>query len=282
LDNAMATHDILVVIDDAETVARLAPAAAALAVAAGARLTGLYATGSPAENAYGDISGSMQLIENYIAAQRAEASAAEAAFRQELAQRQLMGDWIFREGDPTDAATALAALYDAVVVGQPDPDAEPAGVPALRPEAVVLGAGRPVLVVPYAGTFAGLGRHVLVAWNGSREAARALHDAMFVLERAAAVTVIEVNATGSAEGTSRLAAADVVAALDRRGITANADTETAGDIGVEDLLLSRAADLDADLLVMGAYGHSRLREYVIGGVTSGILQHMTLPVLMAH
>ncbi|HVC55800.1 MAG TPA: universal stress protein [Stellaceae bacterium] len=277
----MAIRDILVVVGDAATVAQRVMPAAALAAATSARLTGLCASGYPAEDAYGDLSGWMQLVETYLKAQRAAASAAEAAFRQELAPRKLAGDWIYREGDPTGTVMALAALYDLVVVGQTNPDGEPGGAPGPRPEGVVLGAGRPVLVVPYAGSFAEIGRHVVVAWNGGREAARALHDAMFVLERAEIVTVLEVE-PATAFGASRISAADVAAALVRRGIKASSQRETAGDIGVDDLLLSRAADLGADLLVMGAYGHSRLREFVLGGASRGIFQHMTLPVLMAH
>ena len=278
----MAIREILVTIDSAASVAQLLPPAAALAKAHGARLTGLCASGYPAEAAYGDLSGWMQLVEAYLDAQRAEASSAEAAFRQELAQHQLAGDWIYRESNPTDTATALAALYDLVVVGQPNPDAESTGTPVLRPEGVVLECGRPVLIVPYAGSFAALGQRVLVAWNGSREAARALHDAMFVMQDAAAVTVLAVGPGAPEAGAASVSAGDVADALVRRGITATAETETAGDIGIEDLVLSRAADLGADLLVMGAYGHSRLREYVLGGVSRGIFQHMTLPVLMTH
>ncbi|HEV8678582.1 MAG TPA: universal stress protein [Stellaceae bacterium] len=280
----MASRDILVVIDNPAHVGGLFAPAAALAGASGARFTGLYAGGYPAASAYGDLSGWMQLVEAYLEAQRAEAAAAAAAFRAELAARKLDGDWIYREGegDPSDSVIALAAVYDLVVLGQPDPAAEPAGAMALRPEAVVLGAGRPVLMVPYAGSFAEIGRRVLVAWNGTREAARALHDAMFALERADVVIVIEVAPPGEPGGSGRLAAADVAAALARRGIAARAEIETAGDIGIDDLLLSRAADLAADLLVMGAYGHSRLREFVLGGVSRGIFRHMTLPVLLAH
>jgi nucleotide-binding universal stress UspA family protein len=282
----MAVRDILIVIDNPANVGQLLAPAAALAGGSGARLTGLYSGGYPVESAYGDASGWMQLVEAYLEAQRTEAAAAEAAFRGGLAAKQLAGDWIYRESDPTDNAIALAALYDLVVLGQPDPEAESAGARGLRPEAIVLGAGRPVLMVPYAGSFAEIGRRVLVAWNGTREAARALHDAMFVLERADSVTVIEVEpsskSTGEPADTGRLSAGDVAAALGRRGIAARAETETAGDIGVDDLLLSRAADLAADLLVMGAYGHSRLREFVLGGVSRGIFRHMTLPVLLAH
>ena len=278
----MAVRDILVVIDNSAHVGRLFAAAAAMAGGAGARLTGLYAGGYPAGSAYGDISGWMQLVEAYLEAQRAEAAAAEAAFRGELAAKKLDGDWIYRESEPTDGVIALAAVYDLVVLGQPDPDAETAGTMGLRPEAVVLGAGCPVLMVPYAGSFTEIGRRVLVAWNGTREAARALHDSIFVLERAETVTVLEVAPEGEAAAPGRAAAGDVAAMLVRRGIAAHAETEAAGGIAIDDLLLSRAADLDADLLVMGAYGHSRLREFILGGVSRGIFRHMTVPVLLAH
>jgi nucleotide-binding universal stress UspA family protein len=137
-------------------------------------------------------------------------------------------------------------------------------------------------MVPYAGDFPEFGKRVLVAWNGSREAARALHDSMFLLEQAEAVTIIEVDALAPAAGMVRVSAADVAAALVRRGVAATAESQTSDGISVDDLLLSRAADLGVDLLVMGAYGHSRLREYVLGGVSRGVFQHMTVPVLMAH
>jgi len=278
----MAIRDILIVIDNPANVSRLLAPAAALAGGSGARVTGLYASRYPGEAAYGDIAGWMQLVENYIEAQRTAAAAAEAAFRGELGAKRLSGDWIYRESDPTDNAIALAALYDLVVLGQPEPEAEPTGALGLRPEAVVLGAGRPVLMVPYAGSFAEIGRRVMVAWSGTREAARALHDAMFALEGAEAVTVIEIEPAGEPTEAGSVTARDVAAALVRRGIAATAQTETAGDIAIDDLLLSRAADLAADLLVMGAYGHSRLREFVLGGVSRGIFRHMTLPVLLAH
>jgi len=278
----MAQRDFLVVIENAACVAQRIAPAAALAARLGAQLTGLFATGYPVGAAYGDAAGWMQLVDAYLAAQRAEASTAEAAFRSELAARNLGGDWIYRESEPTDNAVALAALYDLVVIGQLDPDTAPAGALGLNPAEVVLGSGRPVLVVPYAGSFPEIGRRVVVAWNGSREAVRALHDALPVLADAEAVSVVEIDAPAPLPGYPRVAAAEVAAMLGRRGIKAVAESETADDIPVDDLLLSRAADLGADLLVMGAYGHSRLREYVLGGVSRGIFRHMTLPVLMAH
>jgi nucleotide-binding universal stress UspA family protein len=278
----MPSRDILVVIDNTETVPRLMSVAGASARALDARLVGLFATGSLASAAYGDLAGWVQLAEAYRAAQRGEASAAEAVFRQELARRQLDGDWLYREDDESEAATALAPLYDLVVAGQPDPDATPADLRGARPEALALGIGRPVLIVPYAGTFDEVGKRVLVAWNATREATRALHDAMPILHQAEAVTVIEIAPPEPGLGVSPASAAEVAAALVRRGIAATAESEPAGDIAVDELLLSRASDLSADLLVMGAWGHSRLREYVMGGVSRGILRSMTLPVLMSH
>jgi nucleotide-binding universal stress UspA family protein len=278
----MACQDILVVIENAAAVAQRFAPVAALAGRFGARLTGLFASGFPISAVYGDAAGWTQLVDAYFEAQRREAAAAEAAFRQALTQNKLAGEWIYHEADETGSVIAEAALYDLVVLGQPDPDAGVGGVFGLRPQEIVLGCGRPVLVIPYAGDFADIARRVLVAWNGSREASRALHDAMPLLEGAEAVTVIEIDPSAAGAGPPAVAAAAVAVALPRRGIRATAETTTAGDIGVENLLLSRAADLSADLLVMGAYGHSRLREFVLGGVSRGIFRHMTVPVLMAH
>ncbi len=278
----MAIRDILIIVQNKETTPQQFAPAAALAKTAGARVTGLFATGYPISASYGDTSGWLTLIDSYMEAQRAEGTAAEAAFRALLGQHQLPGDWIYRESAATETAGALAALFDLVVLGQPNPDAEGLGDFGLRASEVVLAAGRPVLMVPYAGEFPDIGKRVLVAWNASREAARALHDAMPVLEHAKAVTVLEAGAPAMLPGISRVAAADVAEMLTRRGIAATAETETSEGIAVDDLVLSRAGDLGADLLVMGAYGHSRLREYVLGGVSQGIFRHMTIPVLMSH
>jgi nucleotide-binding universal stress UspA family protein len=245
----MQCHDILIVIENAAVVPQRLAAAAALATRFGARLTGFFASGFPVTAAYGDVSGWEQLVDAYLEAQRREAAAAGAAFRQALTQYKLAGDWIFRESDETGSAIAC---------------------------------GRPVLVVPYAGEFLDVGREILVAWNGSRESARALHDAMFLLPEAETVTIIEIDPPAPGAAAPAASAAQVAAALTRRGIAAKPETETAGDIGVSDLLLSRAADLDIDLLVMGAYGHSRMREFILGGVSRDIFRHMTVPVLMSH
>jgi len=151
---------------------------------------------------------------------------------------------------------------------------------AFLPEELALGVGRPVLVVPRYGTFETVGQRVLIAWNGSREATRAVNDAIPILKMATKVTVLSVDPEG--EPDRRLPGADLALHLARHGIAAEAESTQALDIGVGDVLLSRAADLGADLIVMGAYGHSRLREMMLGGATRHLLQHMTVPVLMSH
>jgi nucleotide-binding universal stress UspA family protein len=276
----MPGKDILVVIDSAAAAARLLGPAAVLARRFDGRLTGFFATGLPAATSFGDLASGAQLVDAFMAAQRDEAVRAEAAFRQELGRLQMTGDWLWREADLTESVTTVGRLYDLVVLAQPDPDAE-SPLPQMLPDDLVLALGRPVLMIPYAGEFTTFD-HVLIAWNGTREAARALHDAMFVIERADAVTVIEVEASGSAGGPPNPATAEVVAALKRRGIEAAAESTVTDGTPVADIILSRAADLTADLIVMGAYGHSRLRELVMGGTSRSIFQEMTVPVLMSH
>jgi nucleotide-binding universal stress UspA family protein len=144
---------------------------------------------------------------------------------------------------------------------------------------LVLGAGRPVLLVPYAGRYADAGKRVLIAWNASREAARAVADALPLLVRADAVDVVAF-APGGDHG--EVPGADLAHYLARHGVKANAAVDSAPEVAIGERILTRAADTDADLIVMGAYGRSRLSELVLGGATRTLLAAMTVPVLMAH
>ena len=137
-------------------------------------------------------------------------------------------------------------------------------------------------MVPYAGTFDTVGRRVLVAWDGTREAARAANDALPLLENAEAVTVMFVGARETALAEHRPSIERMVHHLQRHGIPARTEETLQGDLRISDVLLSRAADLAVDLLVAGAYHHSQLREALVGGVSRELLDHMTVPVLMSH
>jgi nucleotide-binding universal stress UspA family protein len=190
------------------------------------------------------------------------------------------GDWYPIDGADVTELITLARAADLVIIGQVDPNARP--TPSWRPEEIVISCGRPVLMVPFIGSYSQVGRRVLVAWDGSREAVRALNDALPLISTAEAVTVITVRAHGKHLNHDSLSTDRVLRHLARQGITARAQEALQMGTSVSDELLSRSVDLAADLIVAGACHHSQLRETLLGGVSRELFQHMTLPVLMAH
>jgi nucleotide-binding universal stress UspA family protein len=158
-----------------------------------------------------------------------------------------------------------------------------AGRWSARQDGAVDGRGmRPLLVVPYDWAPGPLGERVLVAWDASREAARAVNDALPILEQAASVLVVSINPKSTPLGHGELPGADIALHLARHDIDVEVQSIEVDQMEVGEALLSFASDGSRDLLVMGAYAHSRIRELVLGGVTRAVLAHMTLPVLMAH
>lgn len=173
---------------------------------------------------------------------------------------------------------ALHARYaDLAILGQEDPD-----VATLRelPAHVLLAAGRPALIVPYIGVRDTLGARIAVAWDAGREAARAVNDALPLLTRAKSVLLLTINPRGAPHGPEP--GADIALQLARHGVKVEVQYSVSDELDPADMILSRLADHGSDLLVMGAYGHSRLRELLLGGVTRHILDHMTVPVFMSH
>ena len=210
-------------------------------------------------------------------AERAEQ--VEELFRTELRAHGLGGEWHLLSPGETAVFIDLAKSFDLTILGQLSPEIRSTG---FRPDEIVIATGRPVLVVPYAGAFDTVGRRALVAWDGTREAARAANDALPLLENAEAVTVMFVGARETALEEHHPSIERMVHHLHRHGIAARAEETLHGDLRISDVLLSRAADLAADLLVAGAYHHSQLREALVGGVSRELLDHMTVPVLMSH
>ncbi|MBR8343518.1 universal stress protein [Burkholderia ambifaria] len=191
-------------------------------------------------------------------------------------------EWQAPAGDVTGTAILHARHADLLVLGQENPDDRMTFVARHFVEDVVMGSGRPAIVVPYAGDVRTLGENVLIGWDGGREAARATADALPLLTRARFVHV-ETVTRGHPDPDETPAGVDVAAYLERHGIRASfSTTPRERSVSVGAMLLNRVTDVHADLLVMGLYSHARMHERVLGGATRTILETMTVPVLLSH
>jgi nucleotide-binding universal stress UspA family protein len=206
--------------------------------------------------------------------------AVRAIFDEALVSGDSTMTWAESEGPPV-WSMARASLYtDLMVLGQRDPeDPLTQDVPNAFVESTVMESGKPALVVPYAGRYSTIGENVLIAWKPTRECARAVAGALPLIWRAKRVHVVSWGPDnyGPAEATF-----GIVRALRWHGIEASANRYPDEPDELGSLLLSHAADHASDLLVMGCYGHHRIHELLLGGVTRTVLRSMTLPVLMAH
>lgn len=283
----MAYKDLLVVLDASPRSRDRIVLAAALAERFGAHLVGLYVTvGLEPPGRLDYFNSDMPLLgplyRDIEEKARDQTEDTRLLFEDIVGHHSLSSEWRVAPGYPSQVAAVHGRYADLVILGQIDPDDTRAPLVCPRPEEVALLAGRPILVVPYVGAFADVGRRVLVGWDASREATRAVNDAMPLLAGASSVTVISVDSQQSPDGHGEIPGADIALHLARQGVTARVERAVSASIGVGNTLLSRARDLEADLLVMGAYGHSRVRELLLGGATRTVLASMTLPVLMAH
>jgi nucleotide-binding universal stress UspA family protein len=222
---------------------------------------------------------------DFIESQRAEAEAAasaaiarfeEAARRAGVsAESRMLAASI---AEASDQFGRIARRFDLAVVGQAEP--EKACPEELLAESALFEGGRPVLLVPYIQEAEFKLGKVLVCWDGSRAAARATGDALPFLARAEDIEVLIV--AGERGKTDEIPGADVGQHLARHGLKVDVKRIVATESNVANTILSYVADSGADLIVMGGYGHSRLREFILGGVTRGILEAMTVPTLMSH
>jgi nucleotide-binding universal stress UspA family protein len=280
----MSLKTILVHLDHTERCAARVALAAGLARSHGSQVVGLLPTGRHD----GTIPfGALPRDEGDIAAATAawlphRADQVEHAFHRQMAGFADVA-WEVRRTDrrALDALVAHGRTADIVVMGQEDehdpPDAAQRGLTAR----VMLEVGRPVLVVPCFGRFHNVGTSVLVAWDGGRAAAVAMRAALPLMGAASKVTVVSLGAPGEPDKEDELLPPEQVAWFGRHGIQAMVRRDIV-DIDTTEALLSSASDMHADLLVMGGYGHSRWREWMLGGVTERMLAWMTLPVLFAN
>ena len=274
----MEIKDILVHVDVDDGNKNRLQNAAELARTYEAHLTGLYIIPNLVIPMYAEVSIPADVIEMQEKAAQDRAEKAEAEFKAITDQVGCSAEWHCVRGYAERQLLLHARNTDLVILGQ----AEESGVMSVQSDLddqVMLGAGRPVLMIPYIGVKGAIGKNVMVAWNGSRESVRAVNDALPILQKANRVDVVAIN-PGAGEGD--IPTAEICLHLARHGVKAQASQSVAKDLDVGDVLLSRAADMGMDLIVMGAYGHSRLRETVLGGATRHILAHMTVPVLLSH
>jgi len=178
----------------------------------------------------------------------------------------------------TRTVTEMSRLYDLNIVAQPD-RSNPSQADFLS-EAVLFGSGRPMLMIPYITRGPIKTDRVLICWDGGVPAARAVHNAMPFLRKATTIDIVAVNEKEDAAG--EVTSAALIAHLARRDLPATSLRLTADVANIHNAILSLAADHDADLIVMGGYGHSRLREYILGGTTRGIFESLTVPALISH
>ncbi len=172
----------------------------------------------------------------------------------------------------------IARRFDLCVVAQPE--SEGAAVAKMIVEGALFDSGRPVIVVPYIQTAPFKVDRIMICWDGSRPAVRAVADAMPLLALAERTEVVIVADKTKKE--DELDGIDIGQHLARHGVDATINRIIRNEIDIAEVLLSHAADSGADMIVMGGYGHSRLREFLLGGVTRSMLGSMTVPVLMAH
>lgn len=183
------------------------------------------------------------------------------------------------EGEALHILAAQGRVSDLIVTGQREPD-DALPIRDILIETALFETGRPSLIVPYIGPAEAKLDSIAIAWDGRREAARAVHDALPLLRRAKTIEIVTVGRIGTAKGEE--AGADLAEALARHGLKVGLQHLDGGGTDVANILLSHAADRGFDMMVMGGYSHSRLREIVLGGATRGMLESMTVPVLMSH
>lgn len=270
----MALKNLMVHLDQGERTASRLQVAAALARQHGARLLGVFGQKAHAQR--------VGVVSTWPSQAYTEArDASQAAFRQATADLP-QAEWIdINRGGEAEVlrhVTDLARHADLVIFGQHDPQGV-SYVPEELVGEVILESGRPVLVWPYVGTFTEVGKHPLIAWNDAREAARALNDAIPLIQGCDQAHVVSFAARLE-EGQS--SCAKVAGHLAAHGIPTKTEVILVEDFGIMDLLLNRVSDRAADLLVMGAHGHIGFPFESRGAGTRHILRHMTVPVLMSN
>lgn len=279
----MSIKDILLVLDKGTAAPARTEFAALLANRIGARLTGLYARpfSIPYTACFSEAAMSGELVAEVERLEDEQQALVNTDFHNAMNRHGVDADWHSAIGDPLSTIAVASRYMDLVITSQSDPEAVKTAYWLPMPAEVAAHAAGAALIMPNTGTCSSDIRHVLVAWNASREASRAVREAIPFLKAADKVTVVVIDAKGSDTGHGQDPGVDITRYLARHGINVDLQGLTAADEDVHAVLLSHAFEIGADLLVAGCRGQSRLREFLLSGATRGLLSHMTLPILMA-
>jgi nucleotide-binding universal stress UspA family protein len=274
----MAYKNILVHVDESKNAEATIQAACDIAAKSDAHVTGVYVIPHVNTPIYVEASVPASILEGLEKAGQDAADKAEKIFTKKMQSAGCQYEWYSPRGYVDEHINRLGHFADLIVIGQGGSVDEPR-VSHTVENNILMGSARPILVVPYIGYKNTIGNHIMVAWNETKEATRAVNDALPLLEKASIVDVLTII---NGKTDDDVPAADITLYLARHGVKAEASSTVKKGLTTSDILLNRAADHGVDLIVMGAYGHSRLRELVLGGATHNVLRHMTVPVLMSH
>lgn len=278
----MPYKDILVVVDDTPRSEEQVNVALRLAARHEAHVIGLMVHERVYLPRYATTKFTSALLAEYRQTVEGARGRARDVFERLANAAGVPNEWHAVDGDPVEVVALFSRHADLAVIGQDSRAHDGHGTVKDFAEHVVLASGRPVLVVPAIGTYPSVGERVLVAWDAGREAARAVADALPLLQAARRVVTLSANPDSGAGEHGDLSGADIAQHLARHGVRVDVERIGSKDLPVADLLLNRIVDEDIDLLVMGAYGHARVREVWLGGVTRRLMESMTVPVFVSH
>lgn len=267
----MGLREILVHLDNSDAAVGRLDLAIAYALKHQARLRGLYLI-------------THSYYEPRDIGEQASADSVESLFLQKTSRAGVTAEWVYRDwsvigANVTDLITIQAYYADLVIIGQTNSSSPNRNIPTDLPERLVLMCGRPVLIVPYAGTFESAGDRIMIAWKAGRESIRAVHDALPCLKKARHVEVVGIGTpSGVVDGTF----SEIHAVLARHDVQTTTELINSGNFPVADMLLNNACEQKIDLLVMGAYAHTRRGSLDLSPIARHILKHLTVPVLMSH
>lgn len=270
----MAFKDILLHMDDSPQCLTRLDLAISLALKHKANLTGLYVTCqfpyTPQKKG-----------------KKRKADIAEALFKEKTSPSGIKTRWQWVDSqvigtNMSDLITLQAYYHDLVILGQTDQHSSEYCPQVDLPERVVFGSGRAVMVVPYAVSCSTVGERVMVAWNAGRESARAVNDALPILEKAKQVEVLNIAATSNDVGESDISCANICAHLEHHNVKIRSEQVIAAKSKIGDLLLNLLSDEGADLLVMGAFKQTKRSTLALGPVAKHLLRYSSVPLLMSH